>query len=78
VGFGAVITSGSTNTPISDDLLKWLVEAPPPFDVNLVTAPLSPIKLGSAAQSQPIRGATEASVPENTAIKTATIRPKRE
>jgi hypothetical protein len=27
VGFGAVITSGSTNTPISDDLLKWLVEA---------------------------------------------------
>ena len=27
MGFGAVITSGSSNTPISGDLLKWLVEA---------------------------------------------------
>jgi hypothetical protein len=27
VGFGAIITSGKENTPLSDDLLKWLVEA---------------------------------------------------
>ena len=27
MGFGAIITSGKENTPLSDDLLKWLVEA---------------------------------------------------
>jgi hypothetical protein len=26
MGFGAVITSGKSNTPLGDDLLKWLVE----------------------------------------------------
>src|SRR5438874_12754583 len=27
MGFGAIITSEDQNTPLSDDLLKWLVEA---------------------------------------------------
>jgi len=27
MGFGAIITSEDKNTPLSDDLLKWLVEA---------------------------------------------------